>query len=120
MKVQPEYIGVFWDDAQQVSFRFPGITALCSRAPGIPRCIKNRILSPHYFSRFIPVLNGELSIRFPSSTVNGEIPDPGNYKEMVRLLRNKRGETTYTFRVENLPKELNYPDAPDNSYAPCM
>lgn len=108
---------VFWDDAQQVSFDFPGITAGAVGHLEYTTVHKNpRMLSPHYFSRFIPVLNGELSIRFPKG-MSVKYLIRGNYKEMVHFTsETKRGETTYTFRVENLPKELNYPDAPDNSY----
>lgn len=41
----------------------------------------------------------------------------GNDREKVQFSTDTRkGETTYTFTVKNLTKDMNYPDAPDNAY----
>ncbi|MBL7744354.1 MAG: DUF3857 and transglutaminase domain-containing protein [Chitinophagaceae bacterium] len=108
---------VFYDDMKQTSFDFPSIT------PGAVGHLEYttvhtnpRLLSPHYFSRYVPVINGELKITFPKD-MSVKYMIRGNYKEKVQFTsENRKGETTYSFKVANLPKELNYPDAPDNSY----
>jgi hypothetical protein len=73
-------------------------------------------LTPYYFSRRVPVINAELKITFPKE-MSVKYMIRGNNKEKVEFTSDsRRGEITYTFRVSNLPKELSYPDAPDNSY----
>jgi len=109
--------GVFYDDSKETTFDFPSIT------PGAVGHLEQtiihtnpRLLSPHYFSRFVPVINGELKISFPKD-ISVKYILKGNNKDKVQFAsETRKGETTYTFSVKNLPKELNYPDAPDNSY----
>lgn len=108
---------VFYDDTKETNFDFPSIT------PGAVGHLEYttvhpnpRMLSPHYFSRFVPVINGELKVSFPKE-MNVKYMIKGHNKDKLQFAsETKKGETTYSFKVTNLAKELSYPDAPDNSY----
>lgn len=108
---------VFYDDVKQTDFDFPSVT------PGSVGHLEYsilhnnpRMLSPHYFSRYVPVLNGELKITFPKE-MSVKYILRGNQQDKVQFTsETRKGEITYTFHVSNLPKELSYPDSPDNSY----
>lgn len=108
---------VFYDDMQETNFDFPSITE--GSVGHLETTVNHnnpRFLTPHYFSRYVPVINGELKITFPKE-MSVKYIIKGNDKEKIRFTsESKRNETTYTFRVTNLPKETRYPDAPDNSY----
>ena len=108
---------VFYDDVKQTNFDFPNITPGSSGHLELEKTHTNpQLLSPHYFSRGIPTLSGELKITFPKDmTVKYMIR--GNDKDKVQFTSDTRkGETTYTFAVKNLAKDMNYPDAPDNAW----
>lgn len=108
---------VFYDDVEEINFDFPSVTpGSVGRLEYTVQHTDPRLLSPHYFSRFVPVLNGELKISFPKEIsvkyfIRGNHPDKINFSSESR-----KGETTFTFTVTNLEPELSYPDAPDNSY----
>lgn len=108
---------VFYDDVKQTSFDFPSLSPGSVGHLEYTTTHSNpRLLSPHYFSRFIPVINGELKITFPKN-MSLKYLIRGNNKEQVQFSsETKKSETTYLFKVKNLAKEQNYADAPDNSY----
>jgi hypothetical protein len=108
---------VFYDDIKETSFDFPSVTTGSIGHLEYRSVHKNlRLLSPHYFSHGIPMVNGELKITFPKEmTIKYQVM--GNQKEKVQFTSEiGRKETTYTFRVNNLEKDQDYADAPDNSY----
>lgn len=108
---------IFYDDAQATSFDFAGI------AVGTTRHIEYELMhndvhlmTPFYFERYFPVVNGELRIVFPSSVkikyvIKGLNPEKVQFAESQ-----KKDKTTYTFTISNLAGGQYYPDAPDNSY----
>lgn len=108
---------VFYDDVKQTNFDFPNITPGSSGHLEVEKLHTNpRLLSPHYFSRGIPTLSGELKISFPKD-MNVKYMIRGNDKDKVQFTSDSRkGETTYTFAVKNLAKDMNYPDSPDNAW----
>ncbi|MEI9947183.1 MAG: DUF3857 domain-containing protein [Chitinophagaceae bacterium] len=62
---------VFYDDVKETSFNFPNITQ--GSIGHLEHSIIHsnpHLLSPHYFSRFIPVVNGELKITFSKRNVD--------------------------------------------------
>lgn len=108
---------IFYDDSKETNFDFPSIS------PGAIGHLEYtmvhtdpRLLSPHYFSRYVPLINGELKITFPKEMTVKYMVKGNNQDKLQFSSDTRKGETTYTFRVVNMPKELNYPDAPDNSY----
>ncbi|HMK24869.1 MAG TPA: DUF3857 domain-containing protein [Chitinophagaceae bacterium] len=108
---------VFYDDMKETNFDFPSITAGSVGHLEMKKVHTDaHLLTPFYFSRRIPVINAELRITFPKE-MSVKYLIRGNNKDKVEFTSDSRkGEITYLFRVNNLPKELNYPDAPDNSY----
>ena len=109
--------GVFYDDVKETQFDFPALT---SGAVGNLEQVKTHkdphLLSPFYFTRGVPVINGELKITFPKE-MSVKYVIKGNDKDKVQFTEESRhGEITYSFRVKDLAAEKRYPDAPDNSY----
>lgn len=109
--------GIFYDDIQQTSFDFPGIT------PGATGCLRVKkkhpepsLFMPFYFSRSIPVRHAELKVTFPKE-INVRYHVMGQKPELIKFSSStRRGETTYEFSVDELPREPDYADAPDNAY----
>jgi len=108
---------VFYDDVKQTSFDFPNITPGSSGHLDLEKTHTNpKLLSPHYFSRGIPTMLGEMKISFPKD-MSVKYMIRGNDRDKVQFsTETRKGETTYTFTVKNLAKDMNYPDAPDNAY----
>jgi len=108
---------VFYDDIKETSFDFPSVTTGSIGHLEYKSVHKNlKLLTPHYFSHGIPMVNGELKLTFPKEmTIKYQVM--GNQKEKVEFSsETSKKETTYTFRVNNLEKDQDYADAPDNSY----
>lgn len=108
---------VFYDDIEETTFDFPSVTSGSIGHLEFKAVHKNlKLLSSHYFSHRIPVINGELKITFPKEMVI-KYQVMGNQKEKVIFTtETSRKETTYTFKVSTLEKDQDYADAPDNSY----
>ncbi|MBC8035128.1 MAG: DUF3857 domain-containing protein [Chitinophagaceae bacterium] len=109
--------GVFYDDIKETKFDFPSITEGATGNLEISIAHKKPyLLSPYYFSRFIPVVNSELKITFPR-TMGIKYVLKGIDTSFIKVsLEEKRDNYIYTFHVKDLPAELSYPDAPDNSW----
>ena len=108
---------VFYDDIKETSFDFPSATTGSVGHLEYTSVHKNlKLLSPHYFSHGIPMLNGELKLTFPKGmTVKYQVM--GDQKEKVEFSsETSRKETTFTFRVNKLEKDQDYADAPGNPY----
>ncbi|MDO3643241.1 DUF3857 domain-containing protein [Mucilaginibacter sp. L3T2-6] len=104
---------VFYDDFKQTKFRFPAVE---------PGAIGNlqvswqnkdpHLLSPFYFTSYIPAVNSELKI-----TVSKDILlkyqlsglDTANIKVRVE---SRRRSNIYTFQYKNCPADKSYADAP--------
>lgn len=108
---------VFYDDAKETKFDFPSLS------PGATGNLevsvvhnKPYLLSPFYFSRYIPVVRAELKIT-ASKDIGLKYILKGIDTSMIRVnVDQKRNETIYTFSVENLNGMRTYEDAPDESW----
>ena len=108
---------VFYDDIKETSFDFPAVTTGGIGHLEYTSVHKNlKLLSPHYFSHGVPMLNGELKLTFPKEiTIKYQVL--GDQKEKVEFTsESSRKETTFTFRVNKLEKDQDYADAPGNPY----
>lgn len=109
--------GVFYDDVKETTFDFPSIA---SGAVGNLKVNKihnePHLLTPHYFSSSVPLINGELKITFPKEMAVKYIIK-GNDSSKIQFSReSRRGDITYTFKVTDLPGVRRYADAPANPY----
>lgn len=108
---------VFYDDVKETLFDFPAIgegsigTLKLDIAHEDPH-----LLSPFYFARRIPVLNSELTIHFPKDMKIKYLLMGNDTSKIQVTLQTKRNENIYSFKVNDLPAENRYPDAPDNSW----
>ncbi len=109
--------GVFYDDVKETMFDFPAIGQGATGNLNLQVIHKKPyLLSPHYFSRSIPVINDELRISFPKD-VSVKYILKGQDTEKIKFTQDSRGgEITYTFQVKDQPAEKEYPDAPGAAY----
>ncbi|MBS1565710.1 MAG: DUF3857 domain-containing protein, partial [Bacteroidetes bacterium] len=106
--------GIFYDDVKETSFDFPAV------APGAVGTLRLNLLhknpyllSPFFFSYNVPVIHGELKIRFPKQ-MSVRYVLFGLNKDKIKVTQDsRRGETIYTFSTDNYPAERAYPDAPE-------
>jgi hypothetical protein len=108
---------IFYDDMKETSFDFPSIEAGSTGTLELSKIHKeSHLLTPHYFSHYIPLVKGELKITFPKNMSLRYIIK-GTDSSYIKFEEEKRrNDVTYTFRVNNLPPEKRYSNAPDNSY----
>ncbi len=109
--------GIFYDDVKETKFDFPALSAGAVGNLELTKKHKDpHLLSPFTFSRGVPVVKAELKISFPKE-MSVKYVIKGNDKDKVQFKEeSRRGETTYTFSVNDLAAEKRYPDAPDDSY----
>jgi hypothetical protein len=109
--------GVFYDDAKETMFDFPAIGQGATGNLNLQVIHKKPyLLSPHYFSRSIPVINDELRISFPKD-VSVKYVLKGQDTDKIKFTQDSRGgEITYTFQVKDQPAEKDYADAPGAAY----
>lgn len=108
---------IFYDDMKETSFDFPSIEPGSTGTLELSKIHKeSHLLTPHYFSHYIPLIKGELKITFPKN-MSVRYLIKGTDSSYIKFEEEKRrNDITYTFRVNNLPPEKHYSNAPDNSY----
>lgn len=108
---------VFYDDVKETTFNFPSVE---------PGAVGNldvswhntdpHLLSPFYFTSYIPVLNSELKV-----TVSKDITLKYRFmgldtSNITVNIDDKHRSRTYTFQYRNCPADKRYSDAPDFSW----
>ena len=108
---------IFYDDVKETMFDFPSISPGAIGSLEMTMAHKDaHLLSPFYFTRRFPVINGELKITFPKDMAIRYVLK-GNEKEKIQFSEeSRRGEITYTFKVTDMPGEKPYSDAPESAY----
>jgi hypothetical protein len=108
---------VFYDDVKYTSFDFPGVAAGSIGTLKLNYLHEDpHLLSPFYFARGIPVINSQVSIRFPKDMKIKYLLKGNDTSSIKMETDTRRNEITYTFSVKDLPAENRYPDAPDNAW----
>jgi hypothetical protein len=108
---------VFYDDAKSTSFDFTRLDEGTSRHIEYTVDLTDaHLIAPYYMDRYFPVLNGKLSVEFPSS-VHVKYQLRGiNAGKIIFSESHKRDKTTYTFTLQNAKAAANYSDAPDDAW----
>ena len=108
---------IFYDDVKETNFDFPALGPGAVGNLELNKVHKDpHLLSPFYFTRGVPVVKSELKITFPKD-MSVKYVIKGLNKDKIQFTEeSRRGETTYSFSVKDLPAEKRYADAPDNSY----
>ena len=108
---------VFYDDAKETMFDYSG--AAIGAESHLEYEIQHtdvHLLTPYYFDRYFPVINGQLRISFPEEVSVKYIIKGIHANEVKFEEQRKKGKISYTFTVTNYKGEKRYPDAPDNAY----
>jgi hypothetical protein len=108
---------IFYDDTKLTSFDFAGAVSGATRHLEYQLQHSDaHLLTPYYFERYFPVINGELRVTFPDKLKLKYIIKGTNSSNVVFAETKKRDKTTFSFKVSNFQNIAGYPDAPDNSY----
>jgi hypothetical protein len=108
---------IFYDDAKQTMFDYSGASVGAnSHLDYEIQHTDAHLLTPFYFDRYFPVINGELKIIFPEE-VSVKYVIKGNHAQDVKFQeQRKKGKVTYTFSVTNFQDDKRYADAPEAPY----
>lgn len=94
--------GIFFDDMQVKKFTFPGAKQGGIGTVSYKERIKNPyMLSGFVFGNYVPVLNSDFSVTFPSS-VKVSYKTYGDMKGIVFKQSTLNGKTTYAWKAQNL------------------
>lgn len=108
---------VFYDDVKETAFDFPAITkgSICYvTSTSFHKDI--HLLTPHYFTSYLPVLNNTLSIEFPN-TVKLQYIIKNDEAKTINVQAITKGRTTkLVFSATNIAEKDYYNNAPSRSY----
>jgi hypothetical protein len=108
---------VFYDDVKETTFNFPDVEPGAIGTLQVSRLNKDpHLLSPFYFSRYIPVANSELKITI-SKDISLKYQLIGLDTSQIKVsVESKHHDNIYTFQYKNCPSDKKYPDAPGFSW----
>jgi len=108
---------VFYDDVKETTFNFPDVEPGAIGTLQVSRLNKDpHLLSPFYFSRYIPVANSELKITI-SKDISLKYQLIGLDTSQITVnVESKHHDNVYTFQYKNCPSDKKYPDAPGFSW----
>ncbi|HVM87380.1 MAG TPA: DUF3857 domain-containing protein [Puia sp.] len=108
---------VFYDDVKETTFNFPSIEPGAVGNLEVSYLNKNpHLLSPFYFSSYLPVVNSELKINV-SKDISLKYFLLGLDSGKVSVsMENKHHNNIYTFTYKNCPAEKRYADAPGTAW----
>ncbi|WP_158534863.1 DUF3857 domain-containing protein [Mucilaginibacter hurinus] len=109
---------VFYNDTKETTFQFPSVVPGAVGNLNVAWINKDpHLLSPFYFTTYIPTINSELRIT-ASKDINLKYHLLGidTSKIIVKVEAGKRGGKVYTFQSKNSTAERSYNDAPGYAY----
>ena len=113
---KPSSRGIFYDDVLVKRFDFQGVKKGAIGTVRYKEVIKDpHTLSSFMFGRYIPVLNGEFSVTFPSS-VKLSYKTYGDMKGVNFQTTQSRGNTTYSWKTKDVSSFPYESDAPNLRY----
>jgi hypothetical protein len=113
---KPSSRGIFFDDVMVRKFDFEGVKKGAIGTVRYREIIKDpHTLSGFMFGRYIPVLNGDFSVTFPS-TVKLSYKTYGNMDGVTFQTTQSRGQTTYSWKVKDVAAHPYESDAPNIRY----
>jgi len=109
--------GIFNDDVKKISFKFPKIQpGAITKFSYTYRLTEPRLLNPFYFSHYLTVESSQISVTFPANvTIGYKMFNCDSLK--VEFVKEQKGSnTTYKWKVNNVPKLTDEPNAPELAY----
>jgi len=104
---------VFYDDVKETTFNFPAVEPGAIGNLQVSYLNKDpHLLSPFYFTSYIPVANSELKINV-SKDISLKYQFVGlDTSQITVSVENKHRNNIYTFQYKNCIADKKYPDAP--------
>ncbi len=108
---------VFYDDVKETTFNFPAVEPGAVGNLNVSWINKDpHLLSPFYFSNYLPMLNSELKIEV-SKDVSLKYMLLGLDTSHIEVkIENKHRSNIYSFQYKNCPADKRYGDAPNYSW----
>jgi hypothetical protein len=108
---------VFYDDTKETAFDFPSMVQGASGVVKYMEFLKDaHMLTPFYFTSYMPVVNARFTITFPQNIQLNYIIKNDNDKA-VQFKQDKKGrQTVYEFTATNQKNKDRFGDAPTRSY----
>ena len=104
---------VFYDDVKETTFNFPSVEA---GAIGYLKVAWNNtdpyLLSPFYFSSYLPVINSELKLTVAKEVTVKYLLAGLDTSRISVNIENKHRNTVYTFTIKNCTADKRYGNAP--------
>ncbi|HLY71502.1 MAG TPA: transglutaminase domain-containing protein [Puia sp.] len=108
---------VFYDDVKETTFNFPAVEAGAIGNLHVSWINKDpHLLSPFYFSNYLPVINSELKIEVTKDIAIKYVILGLDTSQISVKIENKHRTNTYTFIYKNCPGDKKYDDAPAFSW----
>jgi hypothetical protein len=109
--------GVFYDDMKESVFDFPSLVKGALANETHTEFHKDpHLLSPFYFTSYMPVVNSKVTITFPS-TMQVKYIIKNDAEKSIQVKEEKHGkQTVYEFTATNLKSRDRYGDGPARSY----
>ncbi|MFI5158300.1 MAG: DUF3857 domain-containing protein [Sphingobacteriales bacterium] len=105
---------VFYDDVKETTFNFPSVQPGAIGSLQVSWNNKDpHLLSPYYFTGYMPVLNSELKINVSADiSLRYHLIGLDTDKISVNVEKHHHNNI-YTFLYKNCPADRRYPDAPE-------
>ncbi len=108
---------IFYDDVKETSFDFPQLTRGAVAHTEYTQFLKDgHLLTPFSYPASIPGINVAFSVQVPDAMQIRYLV-MNDSKGLLQLsTEKKRGQTTYTWRMNHVKNETAWNDAPDDRY----
>ncbi len=104
---------VFYDDVKQTTFNFPSVEPGAIGNLQVSWSNKDpHLLSPFYFSDYMPVVNSELKITVSKDISLKYVLMGQDTANVAVAIESKHHNNIYTFQYKNCPADKRYADAP--------
>jgi len=108
---------VFYDDSKETTFDFPSVEQGSIGNLHVSWINKNPyLLSPYYFSSYIPVMNSEIKITFPKDMSIKFLLKGLDTMNITLQIEKTHKEYTYIYSYKNCPSLKRYTDAPSSPW----
>lgn len=104
---------VFYDDVKYTTFNFPSVEPGAVGRLDVSWHNKNPyLLSPYYFTSYLPVVNSQLKLTVSADIVLKYLKVGLDTANIVVSVEKGRRNNIYTFTYSHCPSDKRYPDAP--------
>lgn len=108
---------IFYDDSKETSFFFPALTTGAIAGVSTKEFHKDiHVLGPFYFASYIPILNAQYTVSFPSS-MEIKYVVKNDAESIIKVVEDNSGkQRSITFTASDIKVKHRFGDAPSSAY----